>query len=209
MALKILIFGLLAFSLGNAQTVNCLVAVVDGEAITLTDVHIVYEFGLYDRREEKRGEDPRFAALDALIARKVVLAMARDTRGISPTDLTHHVATLRDDYGEDVFYQKLRKFLLREDDLVPYLKDRILFDRVVAARFSQTIPVSRGDVEKYYREIYRPEQESLGRTAGGLAEVTPQLESRIRAEIRTKQVKDWILNLRSRAEIQIKQDCLK
>jgi hypothetical protein len=54
-------------SLAAAQTVDCLAAVVNGQALTLTDVLIAEEFRLFPRAAEVATGDARAAVLDALI----------------------------------------------------------------------------------------------------------------------------------------------
>lgn len=208
MAKRILLLTLLAAAAGLAQTVNCVVAVVNGEIITLLDVEVAAEFGL-GRDPAGPAEDPRFSALDALIDRKVVLDLASDVRGVSGEDLDAAVAEVRRSVGEDAFAAKLGKFGLTAADLVAYLEDRILFDRALALRFSQSIPVSLTEVERSYRDIYVPEQARLGLAAEPLERVADAIETRIRDERRAQQTADWVRGLRKRAEVQIKKDCLK
>ncbi len=194
---------------GAAQTVNCLVAVVNGQAVTLTDVQIVAEFGLFQREMDLPGEDPRFAALEAILDRKVVLEMAREPGGATQEDLGRALALLREAQAAGEFSRKLRKFGLQESDLFPFLEERILFERAIALRFSQEIPVSRTEMEKYYREVYVPEHARAGVAAPPLEDVANVVQTRVRERTRARQVADWIRNLRSRAEIRIKKDCLK
>ena len=208
MAKRILLLTLLAAAAGLAQTVNCVVAVVNGEIITLLDVEVAAEFGL-GRDRRRAGRDPRLAALDALIDRKVVLDLAREARGVSGEELDAALADLRRVVGEDAFAAKLRQVRPREKDLDAYLEDRILYERALALRFSQSIPVSLTEVERHYRDIYVPEQTRLGLAAEPLDRVAEPIESRIRDERRTKQMGDWVRDLRKRADIQIKKDCLK
>ena len=200
---------LLAALAGLAQTVDCLVAVVNGKVITLIDVEIASEFGLGHETAAAPGRDPRLEALDALIERKVVLDLARESRSADRNELAAALAELRRRLGEDVFTAKLGKFGLAETDLEPYLEDRILFDRALALRFSQTIPVSLTEVERHYRDSYVPEQIRLGKAAEPLERVADLIESRLREERRMKQTADWVRDLRKRADIQLKKDCLK
>ncbi|MGZ5496300.1 MAG: hypothetical protein ACXWFO_06050, partial [Candidatus Aminicenantales bacterium] len=80
---RILLVTLLAAAAGLAQTVNCVVAVVNGEIITLLDVEVTTEFGLGQDPAAENTADARLAALEALIDRKVVLNLAREVRGIN------------------------------------------------------------------------------------------------------------------------------
>ena len=199
----------IAWTAGFAQTVNCLVAVVNGRPVTLTDVQIVAEFGLFPRDEDVPGKDPRLAALEALIDRKVVLEMAREAAGVGREELAETLAVLRGILTEEEFSRKLRKFGLRENDLYPFLEEKILFERAIVLRFNQNIPVSRSDLERYYREVYAPEHVRAGIAAPPIDDVLTVLQIRVREESRARQIADWIRSLRGRAEIRIKKDCLK
>lgn len=206
---KIIVFCLLGASVVPAQTVNCLVAVVNGHAITLVDVQVVAEFGLAPRGPEEAAKDPRFAALDALIDRKVVLDMAREVRSVDRDETTAALDQVRQGLGEDEFLRCLGKFGLHEKDLRPYVEEWLLFEKALALRFSRSLPVSQTEVEKHYREVYTPEQARLGLEPEPLGRVTGLLEARVREEALKKQTEAWIKDLRSRAEIRIKKDCLK
>ena len=127
---RIMFLTLLAAAAGLAQTVNCLVAVVNGEIITLLDVEVAAEFGLSRQAGVEAGRDPRLAVLDALIDRKVVLDLAREARGLSGEELDAALTGLRHGLGDDAFAAKLAKFGLAEKDLEPFLEERILYDRL-------------------------------------------------------------------------------
>jgi len=200
---------LLAVAAGPAQTVNCLVAVVNGNIITLHDVQVAAEFGLGFTATGEEETDPRLAALGALIDRKVVLDMAREARGVDREELDAALADLRRGLGESAFASKLAKFGLAEKDLEPYLQDGLLYERALALRFSQTIPVSLTEVERQYRDSYVPEQARLGKEVEPLERIADRIESAIRDERRTKQMGDWVRDLRKRADIQVRKDCLK
>jgi hypothetical protein len=206
---RILFLTLLAAAASLAQTVNCVVAVVNGGIITLLDVEVAAEFDLGRGPEVEPATDPRFAALDALIDRKVVLGLASEVRGVSGEELDAAVGDVRRSVGEAAFAAKLAKFGLAAEDLVAYLEDRILFERALALRFSQSIPVSVTEVERNYRDIYVPERTRLGLAVEPFEQVAERIESGIRDERRARQTADWVRDMRKRADIQIKKDCLK
>ena len=204
---RILFATLLTTALLPAQTVNCLVAVVDGGIITLLDVQVAVEFGLGYAAGE--GEDPRLRALDALIDRKIVLDLAREARGLTGEELDAAIDGLSRELGDAAFAAKLAKFGLRESDLAPYLEERVLFDRALAVRFSQSIPVTMTEVERHYRDIYVTEQGRLGLPVEPIDRVSGAIESRIRDERLARQTAAWVRDLRGRADIRIRKDCLK
>lgn len=200
---------LLAAASGAAQTVNCVVAVVNGEIITLLDVEVAAAFGLGRDPAAEPGADPRLAALDALIDRKVVLSLAREVRGLSGEEIDAAVAELRRSVGADAFAAQLARFGLTERDLEPYLEDLILYDRALGVRFSQSIPVSVTEVERHYRDTYVPGRVRLGADPEPLDRVAGSIETLIRDDRRARQTVSWVRDMRQRAEIQIKKDCLK
>jgi hypothetical protein len=97
----LLLFGLLGTGAAGVQTVNCLVAVVGGQPVTLTDLHIAQEFGLFDRDVEGAGGDATLAVLDALIGQKLVLAMAREPGSGDKDELDRTLASLRESFGPE------------------------------------------------------------------------------------------------------------
>jgi parvulin-like peptidyl-prolyl isomerase len=194
---------------GSAQTVNCVAAVVNGQIITRLDVEITAAFGMAGQAAEDRGGDARLAALDALIDRKIVLDLAREARSVGKDEIGAALAELRRSIGEEGFRARLARFGLVAKDLEPYLEDLILYDRALALRFSQSIPVSVTEVERHYRDIYVPEQARLGVPAEPLDKVAGTIETRIRDDRRAQQTSVWVRDLRKTTEIQIRKDCLK
>ena len=200
---------LLGASILPAQTVNCLVAVVNGRAITLLDVQVVAEFGLAPPGPEETAKEPRFAALDALIDRAVILDMAREVRSVDRGETSAALERIREELGESEFTRRLMMFGLHEKDLRPYVEELLLFERALALRFSRSLPVSQTEVERHYREVYAPEQARLGMAPEPLGRVQSLLEARVREEALKRQTEGWIKDLRARADIRINKDCLK
>jgi parvulin-like peptidyl-prolyl isomerase len=198
-----------AASAAPAQTVNCVAAVVNGQIITRLDVEVTAAFALGGEAGEAPGGDARLAALDALIDRKIVLDLAGEARTVGKDEVAAALAELRRSIGEAGFRARLARFGLAAKDLEPYLEDLILYDRALALRFSQSIPVSVTEVERHYRDIYVPEQARLGAPAEPLDKVAGAIESRIREDRRAQQTAAWVRDLRKTTEIQIKKDCLK
>jgi len=209
MTKRLLLLLLLVAAAAPAQTVNCVVAVVNGQIITRLDVEVAVAFGLAGSPAADAGGDAKLAALDTLIDRKIILDLAREGRTVGKDEIAAAVADLRRTIGEDAFEARLARFGLVAKDLEPYLEDRILFDRALALRFSQSIPVSITEVERYYRDIYVPERTRLGAAAEPLDRVAGTIEAKLREERRAQQTAGWVRDLRKTTEIQIKKDCLK
>jgi parvulin-like peptidyl-prolyl isomerase len=193
----------------DAQTVNAIVAVVNGQVITLLDVQVVAEFGLTAAGAAGAGSDPRQAALETLIDHKVVLDLAREVRSADRSEVAAAAAELRRSLGEEAFAAKLARFGLVAESLDPYLEERILYDKALSIRFSQSVPVSVTEIERHYRDIYVPERTRLGQTVEPLERAGAGIEARIREERRSEQMSAWVRDLRKRADIQIRKERLK
>ncbi len=193
----------------RAQTVNCLVALVGGRPVTLLDLEVAREFGLFDPALQGAGGDARLAVLESLVGQKVVLEMTREPTSFGREDLDLALESLREKAGPAAFAAKLRKLGLREDDLRPYLEERLRYERIVAGRFPTAVLVSRGDVEAYYREVYVPGQKAKGMASEPLESVLPTLEAAVRDTVRARKVAEWVRAIRDQAEVRINKDCLK
>jgi hypothetical protein len=204
-----LVMGLAGAAPLRPQTVDCLVAVVGGQAVTLTDLEVAQEFGLFDGEVGGARGDQRLAVLDALIGQKVVLEMAREPVSIGQDEIAQALAALRDKLGAEAFRTKLRKLGMRESDLGPYIEERLRYGRAVSTRFATMAPVTRGDIEKFYREVYVPEQKGKGLEPDGLESVLSIIETRIRENVRARKVADWVRTLRSQSNVRVNRDCLK
>lgn len=206
---RIALLMLLGAVAAPAQTVNSIVAIVNDEVITLLDVLVTVEFGLARAEAADAETDPRQAALEALIDRKIVLDLAREARGADRAEITAAAAELKRSMGEEIFAAKLAKLGLSAQGLEPYLEERILYERALDMRFSQNVPVSLTEIERHYRDIYVPEQTRLGRAVEPLERAGEAIEAKLRAGRRTQQMNTWVRDLRKRADIQIKKDRLK
>jgi hypothetical protein len=149
----IILAGFLAAGFGRAQTVDCIVAVVNGQALTLTDVQVALEFRLFAEDVPARSGDGRLAVLDALIDQKAVLGVAREPMTVDTTELDAALASVQKSMGPEAFRAALRKFGLKEADLRPYLEERIRFARATTTRFRTSTALSMADVEKYYTRV--------------------------------------------------------
>ncbi|MBP7707307.1 MAG: hypothetical protein KA243_08690 [Candidatus Aminicenantes bacterium] len=204
---RLLLAMLLAATALPAQTVNCLVAVVNGHAVTLLDVQIAAEFGLGYAAGE--GEDPRRRALDALVDRKIVLDLARENRGLTGEEIDAAIDELARSLGAEAFAAKVAKFGMRPADLGPYVEERVIVERALAVRFSASIPVALTEIERTYRDIYVPERGRLGLPVEPFDRVAGDIERQVREDRLDRQTADWLRDLRRRANIQYKKDCLQ
>lgn len=191
------------------EMVDCIAAVVNGEAITLADVRIAETFGLVDALREGMTADPRRAVLEALVDRKVVAGLGRERTAFDPARVQDEIDLLSGRLGADGLKARLAEYGLTLDDLRAYFQEKNRVESIVADRFSRSVTIALKEIETVYADVYVPAETKAGRTPRPLVEMIEPLE----AELRAAKIKDqsvaWVRSLRDQADVEIRPDCLK
>lgn len=192
-----------------AEVVDCIVARIDSEIITLTDVRISQAFGLGSGSDFPATTAGLRRCLEGAIDRKVVIHLAPVKVTVSDAEVDDLRKRIKARFSPTDWERKLEAFGLNEEDLNPYLREILLADKIITLRFSQSAEVTLKEIEAYYENIYRPEEEARGRKPMAMIQVLGEIESRIRKEKTEKQVSLWIENLRRQSEVWINVSCLE
>jgi hypothetical protein len=185
----------------RAAIIDQVVAVVEGEVITLSDLQAAIQFGLvpigktddpvaealepWIRRQLELGEVNRYAAPEpdeAVLARRVEMARARFG---SPAELAAALAATG----------------MSEAGLRNLIRDNLRIERYLDQRFTAAPRPTDDEVARYYRE-----HQAEFVTAGGRAspEAAQDLaRQRLAEERRQSLVADWLDRLRRRANVSI------
>jgi len=192
-----------------SEFVDCVAAVVNDQIITLTDIRVLEAFGFYEKEMQGNVENPLLLILERAIDQKVVIDLAQEKVSIEKEEVEASLASIMEKFGIDEIQRKLDEFGLDRSDLKGYLEEKLLYQKIISLRFSQSVIVSLKEIETYYTEVYVPSQENLGLKPKPMVEVLDEIESQVKGDKVKKQVAAWIENLRRQAEIQVKDDCLK
>lgn len=194
-------------SAGAGEDVNCIAAVVNGRPVTKLDVLVAAEFGLYESRGGAAA-DALEQALQSLIERRLALEVARESAMYGAVETAEALAKLRVEVGEAAFGGKLKRLGLTPEALLPYLAEKLKFDKVIASRFGRAVTVSRADIERYYRETYVPERRRAGLEPEPMEKAEAGIASVLgRAEVE-KRAGDWLVRIKEQAEVRLNRDCL-
>jgi hypothetical protein len=204
-----LLFTAPGLSRSQAQVVDCIVAVVNNQVITLTDLRLVDRFDLYEREGKAEAADRAARLLDKLIDQKVVLDLAAGSKAAEKAKVEASLESLIGRLGPEKVRAELDAFGLTPEDLKPYLEEKILCETIIAERFAQSSSVSLKEIEAYYAETFVPAQKKLGQEPRPMIAMLDTIESEIKRIKAEAQVALWIKNLRKQAEIEIRMDCLK
>jgi len=205
--LTILILSIL--NLAPAQElINCLVAMVDRAPVSLFDVKVVESFRLISGFGPDVYKSKNELA-DRYIDEILVLGLAKEQIKVSREEVEKELARLKSELGNSVFEEKCQALGLKEENLLPYLQNKLLFERIVGSRFNQKFYISLKEIEEYYQNVYVPEETARDLKPAELVNVLDEIEARLEQQRREQQINEWTKELRQRADITIYPDCLK
>jgi peptidyl-prolyl cis-trans isomerase SurA len=205
-ALLPFLFVLITFCLVYAQgeVVDRIVAIVNDEVITLTDIQIIQNFGLFEDLEKSQERDIHSQILNRLIDQKLVIQLASERVTVEEEELEASLSDVVQRIAPELAETSLLRFGLDWDDLKSYLHDRLLFQKIISQRFNRGVIVSIEEIERYYEQVYVPTQREQNLNPQPMIEVLDQIERELQREKVEDQVKEWIGNLKREANIQIK-----
>lgn len=190
----------------RGETVDGIVAVVNAEIITLTDLRVAAAFGLYPGADEDPGPLPLRGVLDRAIDLKLVLGLAGAGVTVTRQALDAAVSGKIQELGRDEFRRRLDRFDMSEQDLRVYLEDFLVYGETISRRFNRGAFINLREIEEYYRERYVPAQEARGDRPKRLTEVLEEIETELREEKRRGQISEWLRQLRLETEIRLFMD---
>lgn len=194
----LLLFTVYCFS----ETVDRIVAVVNEQVITLTDLRIAEAFGLYDEDLKEKSGDLHPLILERLIDQKLVIALAGEETFVENEELDSFQGRIIEKLGNDQARRRLEEFGLDWQDLRGYILEKIFYQKIISRKFGQRNIVSLKEIEDYYQKSYIPSQREKGLEPQPMVELLDEIESRIIQEKIKTQINDWLKNLRKKADIQ-------
>jgi peptidyl-prolyl cis-trans isomerase SurA len=189
---------------GWQEVVDRIVAVVNDEVITLTDINLVETFGLYESPKDEQEADVQRHILDQLINQKLVIQLTSEDVMLEEEKIESALSQIIQRMEPGEAEKALLRFGLDWDDLKSYLREKLLYQKIISNRFDQGIFVRLEEIEVYYEQIYIPSQRARGLEPQPLTEMLDQIEREIKREKKETQVREWVNNLKREANIQIK-----
>ena len=199
------------------QLVDRIVAIVDGEVITLGqlrralalastelggDIATCGQPGAATTPDDTNTLENR--ALDCMIdgllmfqhvRRFPQFGVRRETIDAAYADLVAGFPT------RDAFEQELRRWGLSLNEVRYDLERQLLVANYIQARYRDLVDVRDDEVRRYYDEVLAPEMERTGEQLPALEAVEEEIRLVLRATEVNRRVEDWIADLRRRADI--------
>lgn len=202
----ILLFAFCLFVPGSSggEVIDRIMAVVNDEVITLTDIRIIDRFGLFQNLGQVEEADRQKVILDRLIDQKLVIQLTRERIGIAEEELEALLTDIIQTIDPGLAEKALLQFGLDWDDLKSYLREKLLYQKILSQRFDQGVIVRIDEIERYYEQVYIPSQRKKNSEPLPMIEVLDQIESALRRKKVEGQIREWVDNLKREADIQIK-----
>lgn len=197
----LLLFVFLPFSVGipNAEIIDRVLAVVDEQIITLSDVRAAHKFGLVPADVS---EDPIDAALKRLIERRLMLGEVERYAPPEPPQaaVDARLAAIRGRFKDPpAFETALKQSPMSTDELRRYVRDSLRIEDYISQRFASSLEPSNDEIARYHRD--HASEFSVNGVLRPLEAVRDQVRARVIEERRAAAVRDWIEGLRRRASV--------
>ena len=181
-----------------AQVVDRVLAVVDGQLVTLSDLRTARALGLVET-----GDD--VAVVATLVDRALMVTEASRYAPPEPTPdaIEARLDSVRDAVGSDRFAAVLKEGGLNEEALRRTLRQDLLVEAYVSQRFSTTAQPTDGEVDAYLAE-HKTELTGQGGSPLAPAGALQAARAKLVAERRNRLVEDWLVGLRRRADISVR-----
>jgi len=193
------------------ETVDRVIASVDGVAITLSEAERAYRFELFLTGEAPRAA-PDLASLalvrDRLIDQTLLLREA-DADNIPAADsdqaAAEGLAEARKKFGrEEAFQAALRLLHMTEQQVIERLRDRDRVLRLIDRRLRPSIQVEPSEIQVYYQDVFVPEYARRGEgPAPPLGEVEGQIREILTQKRMTEMLDVWLVSLRSSHRVSV------
>lgn len=188
----------LSLNVQSSVVLDKILAIVNGEVVTMSDVRAARELRLVGGPEAMT-ED---GVLDALIERRLTIAEVGRYTSAEPAAVD--VETRRKTWeaslprGTDTA-TVLRAVGMRDAALAAWFKDDLRMAAYLEQRFTAAAQPTRQQAQTYFQ------QHSADFAVNGVtplfASVEPEVRRRVAAERRATRIKDWVDSLKQRAEI--------
>ena len=191
------------------QVVDCIVAEVNGKALTLTDIRILQEFAVSPEPWDGSLARTLRQTLEEAINRRVVIDLVREDTEVTQKEADELLVRWKGRFEAGQWEERLAAYGLQEKSLKPYLEEIIRYVKTIDLRFGRGIEISPQETERYYKEVYAPAERAMGREPKTLVQASAEIEARIKREKAGQQAATWVRSMREQAEVRINDRCLE
>lgn len=201
MLFKLILSFTLVFQAGTIL-VDKIAAVVNDEIITVSDIDksILYNSPL--RKKNESVNEFYLNELNNLINYKVIYLEFRDQFILTEDDFEEVNRSTIEKYGSITkFISILKKFDMDMNDFREFVKEKILFEKVIREKFQFNIIIDFKEIEEFYNKEYLTFQRELNLPPKTIIEMTPVIEKHLKEKRITKKLSFWLDEIKSSYKI--------
>ena len=184
---------------GAAETIDRVLAVVDGQIITLSDGRAALKLGLVP---PDVADDPIAAVLQRLIDRRLALAEVERYAAPEPPPaaVDAALAAIRSRFADALAFEiAINQTAMSHEELRRFVLDSLRIEAYAQQRFASAIQPTDEDLARYHRE--HREAFTVGGALRPLDEVREQVRALVAAERQDVLVREWLEGLRRRGSV--------
>ena len=185
--------------------VEKIVAVVNEEIITLTDLEKAVQFYPDFRKSGESPQNFQLRVLEDLINYKLIYLEYRKEAPLQEEDYNEVQSAVIEKLGSlEKLMAILDSYNMDWLDFKEFIKEKVVYERVIKQQLRGEITIDFKEIEEFYNKEYRPVQEQLELTPQSLIEMTPQIENHLRKVHNKEKLAQWLKEIRSSYKIENK-----
>ena len=178
-------------------TVDRIAAVVNDEIITLSDIDRALLVYPVFRKAGESEQDLYLRILEDLINYKIAWLEYRDEIQLTAEDFNPlQTAIIRKAGSLGKVVSLLQRFDMAWEDLRPFIRERVMYEKVLKDNFQMKITIPFRQIEDFYNQQYLPAQESLNLPVRSLVEMAPVIEKHLRTLQAKGRVSGWLREIK-------------
>jgi len=199
---KILIY-LLVLLQPSTIIIDKIAAVVNNEIITMTDIDkSIYLFPVFKKKEES----PKAfynRILHELINYKVIYLEYKNDFILTEEDYEEVQTPIIKKQGSlNQLTKLLKKYDMNWKDFKDFIKERVLYEKVLKEKFQMNIKISFNEIKSFYYEDYLSLQKELNLKSNSLIEMTSLIEKHLRKIKTENKLSGWLEEIKSSYKIE-------
>jgi len=199
---KILIY-LLVLLQPSTIIIDKIAAVVNNEIITMTDIDkSIYLFPVFKKKEES----PKAfynRILHELINYKVIYLEYKNDFMLTEEDYEEVQTPIIKKQGSlNQLTKLLKKYDMNWKDFKDFIKERVLYEKVLKEKFQMNIKISFNEIKSFYYEDYLSLQKELNLKSNSLIEMTSLIEKHLRKIKTENKLSGWLEEIKSSYKIE-------
>ncbi len=183
--------------------VDKIVAMVNDEIITLSDIQKAIELYPVFRKKDESEAAFRERILQDLIHYQVISQEHNDEFQLNEEDFEDvQTAVLKKAGSMENLIATLGRLGMSWQDFKAFIRNKVLYEKVLHDRFETKISVPYSEIEKFYNQEYLPVQKQLGIEAKSLIEMTPLIEKYLKRKKTDFELKQWLKEIKDTYKIE-------